>query len=114
MVLQLEDCHDVLDALYSEQYTEEPCQQHMTIIPNTRTCLVRKFDYGWLFDHSCGHDQKRPDGLDVNGLTKEPSSKETIMRPSKIERAEVMLGKYNHSKKLKVGMIQKMVFEEFD
>jgi hypothetical protein len=46
MVLQLEDCHDVLDALYSEQYTEEPCQQHMTIIPNTRTCLVRKFDYG--------------------------------------------------------------------
>ena len=86
----------------------------MTIIPNTRTQLVCKFDYGWLFDHSCGHDRKRPGGLDVNGLTKEPSPKATIMRPSKIERAEGILGEYNHSKKLKVGMIQKMVFEEYD
>ena len=114
MVLQLEDCHDVLDALYSEKTTNELHQKHMTPVPNTTDKLVRKFDYAWLFDHSCGHDRKRPDGLDVNGLTKGPSPKARVMRSVNIEKEEGILGKYAHGKKLSVGMIHKMVFEEKD
>jgi hypothetical protein len=39
MVLQMEDCVDVVTVLYPE------------------------YDFIFLFDHSCGHDRKRPDGL---------------------------------------------------
>jgi len=39
MVLQLEDCVDALKTMYP------------------------KFDFLFLFDHSCGHDKQRPDGL---------------------------------------------------
>ena len=40
MVLQLEDCHDVLDALYSEKAMNKPCQKHMMPVPNTTDRLV--------------------------------------------------------------------------
>jgi hypothetical protein len=41
MVLQLEDCIDVLKVLYPQ------------------------FDFLFLFDHSCGHDRQKEDGLNV-------------------------------------------------
>jgi hypothetical protein len=43
MVLQFEDCVDVVKVLYPE------------------------YDYMFLFYYSCGHDRKRPDGLCVSG-----------------------------------------------
>ena len=56
MVVQLEDCHDVVDALYSENATCRLRQRHMAPVPNMTDRLVCKFDHAWLFDHSCGHD----------------------------------------------------------
>ena len=49
MVLQLEDCHDVLDALYSQQATGSPEQRHMTVVPNTRDEFVRMYDCNCIF-----------------------------------------------------------------
>jgi hypothetical protein len=46
MVLQFEDCIDIVN-------TSSP-----------------EFDCVFLFDHSCGHDRQRPDGLTVTGLSK--------------------------------------------
>ena len=56
----------------------------------------------------------RPDGLDVNGLTKGPSPKVRVMRLVNIEKKECILGKYAYGKKLSVGMIHRMVFEDTD
>ena len=114
MILQLEDCHDVLDALFSVEATGDEAQKHMNIVPNTKDPLVRQFDYCFLFDHSQGHDRKRPDGLDINGIRKGPTEKARLMRSVEIETAQGILGPFNHSKKLKVGMTQKMAFEETD
>ena len=73
MVLQLKDCHAVLDALYSEKATDALHQKHMMPVPNMTDRLVHKFDHVWLFYHSCDHDQKKHDSLNVNGSTKGPS-----------------------------------------
>ena len=114
MVCQLVDCIDVLDALYSVPPNGSPEQRHMTNVPNTRDRLVRLFDYGWLFDHSCGHDRKKPDGLDVIGLTKGPSPNARKMRKVLIDRESGILGPYVHPKRLKVGMYQNMVVDHND
>jgi len=46
MIIQFEDCIDVVKTLYPE------------------------FDFIFLFDHSCGHDRQRPDGLSVPKVNK--------------------------------------------
>jgi hypothetical protein len=46
MIIQLEDCIDVVSALYPE------------------------YDFIFQFDHSCGHDRKRLDGLNSNTVKK--------------------------------------------
>ncbi len=46
MVLQLKDCVDCLQV------------------------LAPQFDYLFLFDHSCGHDKQREDGLNVENMKK--------------------------------------------
>jgi hypothetical protein len=46
MVLQMEDCIDVLKVLYPS------------------------YDVLLLFDHSCGHDRQRDDGLNVENMSK--------------------------------------------
>ena len=46
MVLQMEDCIDVMHALYPD------------------------YDVLFLFDHSCGHDRQREDGLNVENMSK--------------------------------------------
>ena len=61
MVLQLEDCIDVLQAIHGELY-----------------------EYVFLFDHSCGHDRKRADGLDARLIRKNFSGKQPRMHPSRI------------------------------
>jgi hypothetical protein len=83
MVLQFEDCVDVVTVLYPE------------------------YDYMFLFDHSCGHDRKRPDGLCANSMRKGFGGKQTIMRDSKIE-SEEYLGQFRGV--LSVGAIQSMNF----
>jgi hypothetical protein len=60
MMCQLEDCLDVVTVLY------------------------RQYDYLFLFDHSCGHDRKRPDGLCSNSLSKGYGGAQPTMRPSPI------------------------------
>ena len=46
MVLQLKDCIDVLKVLYPQ------------------------FDFLFLFDHYCGHNRQKEDGLNVERMTK--------------------------------------------
>ena len=87
MVLQFEDCVDVLMVLYPEN------------------------EYMFLFDHSCGHDRKRPDGLCVNSMRKGFGGKQSVMRESKIESAEY-LGQF--SGLLSVGASQTMNFVPSD
>jgi len=112
MVCQLEDCHDALDGLHSTRATHESEQRHMTVVPHTTSgdVFVRNFDTLFLFDHSNGHDRKKPDGLDINGLTKGPSAKAKKMRDTIVEN----VGPYSHPFKLEVGMTQRLVFGEFD
>ena len=55
MVLQLEDCVDVVKVLYPDH------------------------DYLFLFDHSCGHDRQREDGLSVTRMSKYYGGKQASM-----------------------------------
>ena len=43
------------------------------------------FDVLFLFDHSCGHDRRRPDGLTTKSLNKGFGEAQPNMRDSKIE-----------------------------
>ena len=73
------------------------------------------YDVVWLFDHSCGHDRKRPDGLNLNGLSKGYSGKQVKMRTSEIKQIEGYLGPYTHLVNLlQIGSFQSMVFSEDD
>jgi len=91
MVIQVEDCVDVLQALYGNEY-----------------------EYVFLFDHSCGHDRKRADGLDWRAIRKNFGGKQPIMHASEIARVNGYLGKYEHAEKLLVGDIQSMIFSDSD
>jgi hypothetical protein len=88
MVLQLEDCIDVLQAIHGELY-----------------------EYVFLFDHSCGHDRKRADGLDARLIRKNFGGKQPKMHPSRILQEKGFLGKFEHAEKLSVGSTQSMVFD---
>ena len=89
MVLQFEDCVDVVKVLYPE------------------------YDYIFLFDHSCGHDRKRPDGLCANSIRKGFGGKQPRMRNTVIE-SDSYLGRFRHGLTLPVGSIQTMVFSSSD
>ena len=64
MSMQFEDCIDCMRVLYP------------------------MYEVVFLFDHSCGHDRKRPDGLNMNGLSKGYGGKQVKMRPSTIQQKE--------------------------
>jgi hypothetical protein len=89
MVLQFEDCIDAVKVLYPD------------------------YDYIFLFDHSCGHDRKQPDGLCANSIRKGFGGKQPEMRDTKIE-AEEYLGEFQHDLSLQVGSFQKRVFAPGD
>lgn len=84
MVLQVEDCINVMRVLYPQ------------------------FDTIFYFDHSCGHNWKRPDGLTVNGMNSEWGGTHQFMRDTEIED-DTYLGPYE--KTLHVGSVQSMVFK---
>lgn len=45
-----------------------------------------------MFDHFCGHDRKRPDGLNLNGLSKWYGGKQYYMRSLEIKQIQGYLG----------------------
>jgi hypothetical protein len=66
MVLQFEDCVDVVKVSYPE------------------------YNYMFLFYHSCGYDRKRPIGLYINSMRKGFGGKQMVMRDSKMESEEYL------------------------
>ena len=90
MVLQLEDCVDVVKTLYPQ------------------------YDFLFLFDHSCGHDRMPDDALRVEGMNKGYGGEQNKMKDSMIKSAHGYLGPHDHDRKLKVGNVQSMVFRPSD
>ena len=91
MVIQFEDCVDCMKVLYPH------------------------YDFVFMFDHSCGHDKKRPDGLNVNGMTKGYGGKQAKMKKSLMVQEEGYLGEfYREVNLLKVNEYQSMVFSSED
>ena len=87
MVLQFEDCIDVVNV------------------------LLPQFEVLFLFDHSCGHDRKRPDGLSAPKMNKGFGGAQPKMRRSKLETADY-LGRFDGI--LAVGDVQDMWYQEGD
>jgi hypothetical protein len=88
MVLQLEDCDDVITNLYPQ------------------------YDFVFLFDHSSGHDKQREDGLNIKKMTKGFGGAQRKMRDTAIKQEKGFLGTY--PRKLNPGDIQSMVFKSTD
>ena len=108
MVLQLEDVMDVLDALFSEPFDGDE-SPHTRFVPNSAQAKarVRKFEYLFLTDHSCGHDRKREDGLDTSGLRKTHTAAAPKMRDVEITNdVGVLSNDFTHTVKLNVGDVQ--------
>jgi hypothetical protein len=91
MVLQMEDCIDVVKVLWPD------------------------FDFLFFFDHSCGHDKRRPDGLNTKSLNKGFGGAKTKMRDSNIAADdEDNIGGYATELTLKLGDTQSMQFSSTD
>jgi hypothetical protein len=88
MVLQLEDCTDVLIHLFPQ------------------------YDYLFLFDYSSKHDKQREDGLNVKKLTKSFGGSQRKMRNTLIKKEKGYLGPCQC--KLNPGDTQSMVFQKME
>jgi hypothetical protein len=88
MVLQLEDCADVVTTLYPH------------------------YQFLFLFDHSCGHDRAREDALNVNNMNTGYGGKQTRMHDTVITHEKGYLGPF--ARQLQVGDTQSMVWKEGD
>ena len=88
MVLQLEDCVDVLKILYPH------------------------FDFLFLFNHSCGHNKQREDGLNVENMSKSYGGQQAMLCTSTIKQQHGYLGPYSCT--LKPGDEQSMIFKQGD
>ena len=86
MVLQLEDCVDIVKILYPQ------------------------YDFFFLFDPLWGNDKQREDGLNVNVMAKSFDGKQRILRIRKIKTHLGFLGE--HPRILNPGDTQKMVFSD--
>ena len=76
---------------------------------------LRQYEYVFLIDDLCGHDRKRADMLVVTSLHKGPMSASIAMRDEVITSDAGVLGNnFDHSKKLKVGMIKNLVCSDFN
>ena len=86
MVLQLEDCIDVLSHTHPQ------------------------FEYLFLFDHSNGHDRLQPQGLSISKISIKHGGKQPIMRDSLLTYNE--FGPFHSSSSLlQPGMCQSMQFK---
>jgi hypothetical protein len=89
MVLQLEDCVNVLKVKYPQN------------------------GFIFLFGHSCGHDRQREDGLNVEKMSKSYGGRaQRKMHKTKIKQSQGYLGQ--HSPKLQVGNTHSMVFNPME
>jgi len=88
MVIQLEDCIDCLKVLYLQ------------------------YDFVFLLDHSCGHDQQREDGLNAGKMSKTFGGRQKILRDMAIKQENGYLGPFKRT--LKVGDVQTMRFQSTD
>ena len=71
LIVQLEDCMDVVMALFSEDL----------------------YEIQFLVDHLCGHDRQREDGLNIRNMNREYGGKQRKMHSSTM--SDGTLGKYN-------------------
>ena len=90
MVLQLEDCIDVLKWAYPD------------------------FDFIFLFDHSNGHDRFQPDGLNMKKVSSKYGGKQPVMRSSLLSSKDFFGPYHTPSYPLQVGYTQLMQFTEND
>ena len=91
MSVQFEDCIDCMKVLHPQ------------------------YDIIFLFDHSCGHDRKRPDGLNAGAMSKGYGGSQVKMRNSTIFREQGYLGEYyKQVNLLKVGDSQTMIYAADD
>ena len=90
MVVQLEDCIDVLHVLHPD------------------------FDFIFLFDHSNGHDRLQPDGLNLNRVSVKFGGKQPKMRTSKLTSSTFFGPHHTTSSALQLGDSQTMQFSEID
>jgi hypothetical protein len=88
MVLQVEDCCDVVTNLYP---------QH---------------DFLFLVDHSSGHNKQREDGLNVSRMTRNFGGAQRKMRDTQIKQEKGYLGPFPRI--LNPGDIQSLVFKSTD
>ena len=88
MILQLDDCINVLK------------------------CLYPQYDFLFLFDHSCGHDKQREDGLNVENMSKSYGGKQSFLCLMLIKDANGYLGPFQRS--LRPSNTQFMVFQPND
>ena len=88
MVIQTEDCIDVLQALYPQ------------------------YDYVFMFDHSSGHDRQRSNGLNANSTNKSFGGAQPKMRDTMIESPDQLGCKGVPT--LSLGDTQSLVFVEGD
>ena len=87
MIVQLEDCVDVLKVLYPD------------------------FDFLFLFDHSNGHDRQCDDALNANKMNRGFSGAVPAMQNTTIE-SDDYLGPFES--KLVVGQVQNLVYQPGD
>jgi hypothetical protein len=71
--------------------------------------IAPQFDYLFLFDHSCGHDKQREDGLNVKNMTKSFGGKQAYLHDTIIKEHDGYLGPFPNI--LRPGDVQSMVFK---
>ena len=96
LIVQLEDCIDVMLALNGNKY-----------------------DYLFLFDHSSGHDRMRDNAKNVNRMNIGFSGMQKTLRPTKITKQNYkhLIGKYwdaNNPDHVKVGQTQHFKYQKND
>jgi len=89
IALQFKDCVDCFEVLHGKEF---------------KSC--------WIFDHSCGHDRGREDGLNISNMGVKGGGKQATLCDSKIIADNEFLGPHNLL--LKVKNIQQFNFQEGD
>ncbi len=79
MCLQFKDCVGTIQALYPD------------------------YDSVWIFDHSCGHDHGREDGLSVGNMKINWGGKQSRVRDTEIKEEVGYLGPHSPSLKLETS-----------
>jgi hypothetical protein len=74
--------------------------------------LFPQYDYLFMFDHSCGHDKQREDGMNVQRMSKLYVGKQPKMQDTVIIYKKGFLGPFTRT--LRVGDTQSLFFKAGD